>query len=147
MCNLSTVLTLFVLGIFLTSHPTRMTINYGQNSMMIFFFMMLPFLHTESRKQNFFSIISGISYIKYSTGYILFLNLLIEKKFKKLFLSLIITISSWLFYSYYTDSNLIDSFLGPFKLIMGDNYVRTGDLYSILNIYFLKEVNITNKLF
>ncbi len=145
-CNLSIILTLVILGIFLTSHPTRMTINYGQNSMMIFFFMMLPYLLSETKKQNFYSIISGISYIKYSTGYILFLNLLIEKKFKKLFLSLIVTILSWIFYSYYTDSNLIDSFLGPFKLIIGDNYVRTGDLYSIINIYFLKEVNIINKI-
>lgn len=145
-CNLSIILTLVILGIFLTSHPTRMTINYGQNSMMIFFFMMLPYLLSESKKQNFYSIISGISYIKYSTGYILFLNLLIEKKFKKLFLSLIVTILSWIFYSYYTDSNLIDSFLGPFKLIIGDNYLRTGDLYSIINIYFLKEVNIINKI-
>ena len=145
-CNLSIILTLVILGIFLTSHPTRMTINYGQNSMMIFFFMMLPYLLSETKKQNFYSIISGISYIKYSTGYILFLNLLIEKKFKKLFLSLIVTILSWIFYSYYTDSNLIDSFLGPFKLIIGDNYVRTGDLYSIINIYFLKEVSIINKI-
>ena len=37
-CNLSKILTLLVLGIFLTCHPTRMTINYGQNSLMIFFF-------------------------------------------------------------------------------------------------------------
>ena len=144
--NLSTILTLLVLGIFLTSHPTRMTINYGQNSMMIFFFMMLPYLLSREKNQNFFSIISGISYIKYSTGYILFLNLLIEKQFKKLFLSLIITVLSWLFYSLYTDSNLIESFLGPFKLIISDNYIRTGDLYSLINIYFLKEVNIVNKL-
>ena len=26
------------------------------------------------------------------------------------------------------------------------NYIRTGDLYSILNIYFLKENNVTNKI-
>ena len=109
--NLSAILTLLVIGIFLTSHPTRMTINYGQNSMMILFFLMLPYLLFDSRYKNFYLIISGISYVKYNTGYILFLNLLIEKQFKKLFLTLIITIFSWLFYSFYTDSNLFDSFL------------------------------------
>ncbi len=145
-CNLSKLLTFLVLGIFLTSHPTRMTINYGQNSLMIFFFLSLPFLFNYKKYQNFTSILSGISYVKYSTGYILFLNFLVEKEYKKLILSLIITIFGWFFYSLYTKSNIIDSFFDPFQLILSDNYVRTGDLYSILNIYFLKEVTLINKI-
>ena len=84
-CNLSKILTLLVLGIFLTSHPTRMTINYGQNSLMIFFFLMLPYLFYDKKFQNFISFFSGISYVKYSTGYILFLNFLIEKNTNILF--------------------------------------------------------------
>ena len=123
-----------------------MTINYGQNSLMIFFFLILPFIFYKKNFQNFSYILSGISYVKYSTGYILFLNLLVEKKYKSLSLSLIITVFGWFFYSLYTDTNIIESFFGPFKLILSDNYVRTGDLYSILNIYLLKEVSLINKI-
>ena len=143
--NLSLILTLLVLGIFLTSHPTRMTFNLGQNSLMIFFFLSLPFIFSEKYK-NTKSLLSGISYVKYSSGYVLFLNFLVEKKFKKLFLSSVFTISSWLFYSYYVNENLLDSFIWPLKLIISDNYTRTSDLYSILNLYFLKDVNIQNKI-
>ena len=143
--NLSLILTLLVLGIFLTSHPTRMTFNLGQNSLMMFFFLSLPFIFSEKYK-NTKSLLSGISYVKYSTGYVLFLNFLVEKKFKKLFLSSVFTISSWLFYSYYVNESLLDSFIWPLKLIISDNYTRTSDLYSILNLYFLKDVNIQNKI-
>ncbi len=143
--NLSTISTYLILGIFLTCHPTRMALNFGQNSLMILFFLMLPFLTTSNRYKNFNLIAAGISYIKYTTGYVLFLNLLIEKKFKKLFLTTLLTIFAWLFYSYYTNSPLISNFFDPLKLNFKDNYVRTGDLYSIMNIYFLKENNIINK--
>ena len=30
--------------------------------------------------------------------------------------------------------------------MLDDNYIRTGDLYSIINIYFLKENNLINKV-
>jgi|TARA_B110000483_G_C18137427_1_gene520070 hypothetical protein len=144
--NFSTILTCLVLGIFLTSHPTRMTINYGQNSLMMFFCIMLTYVFSNNKYQNSIPIISGISYVKYSTGYILFLSLLVDRQYKKLFLSMFLTIFGWLFYSFYTDSNLVESFFGPFKLILHGNYVRTGDLYSIMNMYFLKEVNFINKM-
>ena len=62
-----------------------------------------------------------------------------------MFLTTLLTIFAWLFYSYYTNSPLISNFFDPLKLNFKDNYVRTGDLYSIMNIYFLKENNIINK--
>ena len=61
-------------------------------------------------------------------------------------MSLALTTFAWIFYSFYTNINLLESFFGPFKLILSDNYTRTGDLYSILNIYFLKEVSFINKV-
>ena len=124
-----------------------MTLNLGQNSLMMLFCLMLPFLTFSSRYNNLNLIISGASYVKYSTGYILFLNLLVEKKFIKLILTSILTIFGWLFYSYYTNSPLISNFFDPLKLNFFENdYTRTGDLYSTLNAYFLKENNITNKI-
>ena len=143
--NISTLNTYLILGIFLTCHPTRMTFNLGQNSLMVLFFLMLPFLKVSSNLRNINLIAAGISYVKYSTGYVLFLNLLVEKKFKKLVLTSLLTIFGWLFYSYYTNSHLISNFFDPLKMNFQDNYTRTGDLYSIMNIYFLKENNIINK--
>ena len=143
--NLSTISTFLIIGIFLTCHPTRMTFNLGQNSLMMLFFLMLPFLKASKSNKNFNLIASGISYVKYSTGYVLFLNLLVEKKFKKLVLTSLLTIFGWLFYSYYTNSHLISNFFDPLKMNFQDNYTRTGDLYSIMNIYFLQENNIINK--
>ena len=142
--NLSTYL---ILGVFLTCHPTRMTFNLGQNSLMILFFLMLPFL-TVSRKYRYVNLIAaGTSYVKYSTGYVLFLNLLIEKKFKKLFFTSLLTIFGWLFYSFYTNSHFIYNFFDPLRMnFVADNYIRTGDLYSIMNIYLFKENNLTNKI-
>ena len=96
--------------------------------------------------KNINLIASGISYVKYSTGYVLFLNLLVEKKFKKLLLTSLTTIFGWIFYSYYTNSTFLDSFFEPLKMNFQDNYTRTGDLYSILNIYFFLENSITNKI-
>ena len=52
----------------------------------------------------------------------------------------------WLFYSYYTQSNLVSNFFDPFKLIFQGNYIRTSDLYSILNLYVFEENNYLNKL-
>ncbi len=107
---------------------------------------MLPFLKVSTSYKNFNLIAAGISYVKYSTGYILFLNLLVEKKFKKLLLTTLLTILGWLFYSHYTNSPFILNFFDPLKMNFQDNYIRTGDLYSLLNIYFLKENNIINKI-
>ena len=143
--NISTLNTYLILGIFLTCHPTRMTFNLGQNSLMVLFFLMLPFLKVSSNLRNINLVAAGISYVKYSTGYVLFLNLLVEKKFKKLVLTSLLTIFGWLFYSYYTNSHFISNFFDPLKMNFQDNYTRTGDLYSIMNIYFLKENNIINK--
>ena len=68
------------------------------------------------------------------------------KKIKKLILTSFITIFGWLFYSYYTNSSLISNFFEPLIMNFQDNYTRTGDLYSIINIYFLKENNVINKI-
>ena len=50
--KLSTISTFLILGIFLTCHPTRMTLNLGQNSLMMLFCLMLAFLTFSSRYNN-----------------------------------------------------------------------------------------------
>ena len=143
--KISNLQLIYILMVFLTCHPTRMSLNLGQNSLLILFFIMLPFIKLKLNNKYIVYILSGFSYVKYSTGYVLFLFLLINKNIKFLIASILISLISWLFYSYYTDSNLINSFIGPFKLIFFDNYTRTGDIYSILNLYILKSNSILNK--
>ena len=135
----------YIVMVFLTCHPTRMNLNLGQNSLLILFFIMLPFIKLDFFNKYVPYILSGISYVKYSSGYILFLYFILNRNIKYLFASILIYFFSWLFYSYYTESNLINTFIGPFKLIFFDNYTRTGDVYSILNLYFLKSNTIINK--
>lgn len=135
----------YIVMVFLTCHPTRMNLSLGQNSLLILFFIMLPFIKLDFFNKYVPYILSGISYVKYSSGYILFLYFILNRNIKYLFASILIYFFSWLFYSYYTESNLINTFIGPFKLIFFDNYTRTGDVYSILNLYFLKSNTIINK--
>jgi hypothetical protein len=144
--NVSFLKTAIILIIFATSHPTRSTIFLGQNSLMILFFIMLPYLSINKKYPNLSFFLAGFSYLKYSTGYVLFLNLVVEKKIKFLIFSIIPSLMGWLFYSYYTQSNLVSNFFDPFKLIFQGNYIRTSDLYSILNLYVFEENNYLNKL-
>ena len=127
--------------IFITCYPARMTLNYGQQSLFVLFFL----LFSNFTNNKLLITFSGFSYIKYSTGYILFLDYLIKKKFKSLFLSCLPYTLGWLVYFIYTDSNWLTNFFEPIHWIMQTGYSRTGDLYSILQIYVLKN-NIGNYL-
>ena len=129
-----------IILIFIICYPTRMTINYGQQSLFVLFFIILPYVY----KSNFSYILSGFSYVKYSTGYIIYLNYLAQKKIKFFLLATLPPIVGWFIYFYFTNSNPIVNFFEPFEWILKKNYTRTADLYSLLNIYFN---NILNKFF
>ncbi len=118
--------------IFITCYPTRMTINYGQQSLMVLFFMLLPFIY-NNKSSNFFA---GLSYVKYSTGYIIFLNLLASKKYKFFILSCIPYIIGWIIYFTYTGSDPIVNFFEPIQLSLKKGYIRDADVYSLINIYY-----------
>jgi len=133
----------FIILIFVNCYPTRMTINYGQQSLFILFFLILPFLYTN--RYSYF--LSGLSYVKYSTGYIIFFYYFIEKKFKYLALATLPCFIGWCIYFKFTNSDPLLNFIEPFQWIFAHNYQRTADLYSLLNIYFLKTNNLSNKLF
>ena len=134
---------LIIILIFITCYPTRMTINYGQQSLFVLFFLILPFLNTK----NYCYFLSGFSYVKYSTGYILFLNYLVEKRFKHLIFASLPVFLGWIVYFIFTNSNPIQNLFEPLELIFGKNYTQSTDLYSLLNRYLFEKNNLFNKLF
>lgn len=130
--------TIILLLIFITCYPTRMTINYGQQSLFVLFFIILPFLY----KTNIAVFFSGFSSVKYTTGYVLFLNFIITKDYKKIFVALIPYILGWFIYFTYTNSNPLINFFEPIQWSLQKNYIRDGDIYSLLQMYFVKDSNL-----
>ena len=104
--NISKYKTILLILIFLTCYPTRMTINYGQQSLFVLFFLILPFIY----RSNLAVFFGGLSTIKYSTGYVLLLNFIVKKQWKNFFLASILYLSGWAIYSLYTNSNPIINF-------------------------------------
>lgn len=129
--------------IFMTCYPSRMTINYGQQSLLVLFFLILPFIN-NSKLATFFS---GFASVKYSTGYVLFLNFIVLKKFKKFFIAITPYILGWIFYFLYTNSDPIINFFEPITWSLQKNYIRDGDVYSLLQIYFVNDKELILKYF
>ena len=124
--------------IFLTCYPTRMSINYGQQSLFVLFFLILPYIY----KSNLSVFFSGLSTIKYSTGYILFLDFIVKKQYKNLFLASILYIFGWVVYFLYTNSNPITNFFEPVKWSLQMGYRRDADIYSLFQLYFNNNENV-----
>ena len=140
--GLSRYKTILLLLIFITCYPSRMTLNYGQQSLFVLFFMLLPFIF-NNKSSSFFA---GFSYIKYSTGYITFLNFLASKQYKYFFLSSIPYLIGWIIYFLFTNSDPITNFFEPIQLSLNKGYLKDADIFSLANIYMqTKEIYI--KLF
>ncbi len=131
--KLSKYKSILLILIFITCYPTRMTLNYGQQSLFVMFFMMLPFI-ANSRLANFFS---GFSYIKYSSGYVIFLNFIANKEYKNFLISIIPYLIGWFVYFSFTNSDPLINFFEPIQLSLQKGYIRDADFYSLINIYFL----------
>jgi len=132
--NISKYKTVLLILIFITCYPTRMTINYGQQSLFVLFFLLIS-IYEKSNLKVFFS---GFSIIKYSSGYVLFLNYLLRRDFKNLLIASLPYIIGWIFYFNYTNSNWLVNFFEPIELILSTGYTRTGDLYSLCKIHLLE---------
>ena len=141
--NIPKYKSIIILLIFLTSYPTRMTINYGQQRLFVLFFLILPFIY----KSNFFSFFSGMSIFKYSTGYVIFLYFLIKKEYKKFFFATLPYILGWIIYFTYTNSDPIINFFEPLKWVLQTGYARDGDIYSILNNYLFSSLDYYYRFF
>jgi len=137
--NISKYKTILLILIFLTCYPTRMTINYGQQSLFVLFFLILPFIY----RSNLAVFFSGLSIIKYSTGYVLFLDFIVKKQWKNFFLSSILYLLGWAIYFLYTNSNPIVNFFEPIEWSLQHGYRRDADIYSLLQIYFLDELTLS----
>ena len=128
--------------IFITCYPSRMTLNYGQQSLFVMFFMLLPFIF-RNKSSIFFS---GISYVKYSTGYIIFLNFLASKQYKHFILASIPYFIGWMIYFLFTNSDPIINFFEPIELSLKKGYIRDADIFSLINMYFVPAKETTVKI-
>ena len=140
--KLSKYKTILLLLIFITCYPSRMTLNYGQQSLFVMFFMMLPFIFYNKVS----SIFSGLSYVKYSTGYIVFLNFLASKQYKYFILASIPYFVGWLVYFLVTSSDPLINFFEPIQLSLKKGYIRDADIFSLINIYFVPAKELYFKL-
>jgi len=106
--------TFLICAIFYTSTIFRIHIGYGQQTLLMFIFLILPFL-----KLNSFNImLSGIAYFKYNIGYGLFLYLISLRNIKYLLLSIIPLLIGWISYCFITNTNLITNIFEPIKVIL-----------------------------
>jgi len=140
--KLSKYKSLMLLLIFITCYPSRMTLNYGQQSIFVLLFMILPFIF-NNKISSFFS---GFSYVKYSSGYIIFLNFLASKQYKYFALASVPYLIGWIFYFSLTKSDPIINFFEPIQLTLKHGYIRDADLYSLINIYFISTKEIYFKI-
>ena len=141
--KLSKYKTMILLLIFITCYPSRMTLNYGQQSLFVLFFMILPFIF-NNKLSSFFS---GLSYVKYSSGYIIFLNFLASKQYKYFFFASVPYLLGWILYFSLTNSDPIINFFEPIQLSLKKGYIRDADFYSLINMYFMPAKGIYFKPF
>ena len=84
--------------------------------------------------------------MKYSSGYVVFLNFLANKEYKKFLLSIIPYLIGWIIYFTFTKSDAITNFFEPIQLSLGKGYARDADIFSLLNIYLLSSKTLAVKL-
>lgn len=129
---------LLVIFFVLYSKVTLSNIFQGQQTILILFFLILPFVNNS----KYFYIFSGISYFKYNIGYALFLLYLISKKFKNLLYSLLPLIIGFISYSYISNTKFVDALLQPIQLALEINTtMRSAFLFSFIKDLFIFEVS------
>ena len=130
--GLSKELIFLSIFLFLASTPARNVIGNGQLSFLILIALLLPFFY----KGKVAIVLSGFSYLKYNTGYLLFLYFFAKKNYKKIIYSSLIFTLGWIIYSYITNTNLIESLYQPLKDTF---YIKTtSELiygFSFLNFF------------
>lgn len=140
--KLSNYQTFLICVIFITSSPSRMLINYGQHTLFIMLFLILPFV----KDKKIYSLLSGFSYFKYSIGYVLIFYYLVKKKFIELLLSFIPPVIAWIIYFKLTNTDPILNIFEPFLLVFKNNYSMSADLFSILNKVIFTTNYTVNKI-
>ncbi len=130
--------TFLILSIFLSSTIFRIHIGYGQHTLILLIFLILPFL-----KKNFSNIaLSGIVYFKYNIGYGLFLYFLSLKNLRYILLSFLPLIFGWLSYCYITNTNLITNILEPLRVILYWNSEENHFPVTLFNLLDYLKLNM-----
>ena len=112
--------TLLIIFFFAACNVTKVNLIIGQYSLFIMFFLCLPYLY----KSNIALILSGISYFKYSIGYVLLFNFLISRKIKKIIFSFIPVFVGVIIYSYLTNTNIFITFFQPLELAIESQLIN-----------------------
>ena len=112
--------TLLIIFFFAACNVTKVNLIIGQYSLFIMFFLCLPYLY----KSNIAFILSGISYFKYSIGYVLLFNFLISRKIKKIIFSFIPVFVGVIIYSYLTNTNIFITFFQPLELAIESQLIN-----------------------
>jgi len=132
--KLSSIEIFISITFFFISFPVRSTISLGQNSLFILLFFSLPFIINNKLT----AAISGISYSKYSFGYVLFLYYINKKKY--LFFSLIPSVIGWLIYALITNSNLIVNLFEPIEVALAKQTTAgLESFFSFFKFYLISE--------
>ncbi|MDB3888094.1 hypothetical protein N9341_00985 [Candidatus Pelagibacter sp.] len=137
--NLSRFNTFLVCSIFLSSTIFRIHIAYGQQTLLMFIFLILPFLQFNKLSIIF----SGIAFFKYNIGYGLFIYFLSLKKITNIFLSLIPLIIGWILYCFITNTNLLENLLEPLKVILYWNSFNNHfpvTIFSFLEVFNVNSI-------
>jgi hypothetical protein len=126
--KLGKIYTCLLIFFIFSSIITKINLIMGQQTILILFFLILPFIY----KSRHSSILSGISYFKYNIGYALFIYFLISKKYKNLFFSIIPCFLGLLIYCFFTNTNPINNLFQPIQLM-----IKNSEVGSTLNNIFL----------
>ena len=126
--------TLLIIFFFAACNVTKVNLIIGQYSLFIMFFLCIPYVY----KSNFTLIVSGITYFKYSIGYVLFLNYLASKKIKQLIFPLIPVLLGIIVYSFLTNTNILKTFFQPFELAIQSQLTNyQGQVIMPKNLFLL----------
>jgi hypothetical protein len=126
--------TLFILSIFFLSTPFRVCVGNGQISLLVLASFCCVFIKNIKIK----SIFLGLSYIKYSFAPILAFAIFFKYGFKYLFISGLLGLLGWIFFSIYLHQEIFYTLLQPLQVgLKAFGYSLTiGDLFTILNNFF-----------
>lgn len=127
-----------IITIFLMSTVFRIHISYGQQSLFVFLFFLLPLLY----QSRIFILLGGISYFKYHIGYGLFLYFLTLRNISVILISIIPCIIGWLTYSYLTHTEIIKNLFQPLLTVF--YYASSESHYPVTIFSYLKKINIDN---
>ena len=139
--ELTGIETFLIIFIIMYSIVVRVNLIMGQHTIFTLFFLILPFVY----KSKLFTILSGISYLKYNIGYVLLILFFVSKEYKKVFLSLSPVIIGLLVFCLITNTNIVDNIFQPIQLAIFNAKYSGATLTNIFLFSFFKDFSIFNE--